>query len=140
MCNGGDFVRWADVCSEDTAVDSHMEQEEGELCTNAIVLADEVAANPLMVIRRGVIAEEKNWLVEEKMLDIAGILGIIVEGRIEEIHACICGMIAEEFGRTKGYENSKIRRKPKGSRELANLASLIIYDRQALGRLLELNC
>lgn len=32
------------------------------------------------------------------MLEIARILGIVVEGRIEELRACILGMINDEFG------------------------------------------
>lgn len=63
------------------------------------------------------------------MLEIVGILGITVEGRIKEIRACIRGMIVKEFRRKKGYENSNIQKKPKGSRKVANLVSSINPDR-----------
>lgn len=68
----------------------------------------------MKVIRRGILAKEKNSLVKEKMLEIAGILGIVVEGRIEEIRTCIRGMTVKEFGHKKGYENLTFKKSQKG--------------------------
>lgn len=70
----------------------------------------------------------KSCLVEEKMIEIAGILAISVEGRIEEIRASIRGLLVKEFGCKKPFENSKRKKRVKGTRELVNLASSINYD------------
>lgn len=50
---------------------------------NALVLVEEAVVNPLSVRGCGASDAEKNRLVEEKMLEIAGILGIAVEDRTE---------------------------------------------------------
>lgn len=97
-------TRWADMCSEEADNGTTVEQEAQKLILNAIVLADEVMKS-LSILGSGIDADEKNCLIEEKIIEIARIIGISVEGRIEEIRACIQGMIAEEFGSKKGYEN-----------------------------------
>lgn len=47
---------------------------------HAIVLVDEAMANPLSVLGSDIDAEEKNCLIEEKIIEIARILGIAVVG------------------------------------------------------------
>lgn len=66
--------------------------------------------------------------IEEKMLDIARILGITMHDNIHELRDCIRSLVEQEK-RTSYNVVSKGRRKTKGSRELVNLASSINYDR-----------
>lgn len=70
-----------------------------------------------------------NYLVEETMIEIARILGIAVDGKIEEVRACIRWMI----GRKTRTVSSKSKKKPKGYRELSSLASSINYNRRGCG-------
>lgn len=59
------------------------------------------------------------------MLEVARILGISMEGIMEDKRVCIRGMLVEEKGRVL---NVRCRKKPKGTRELVNLASSVNYD------------
>lgn len=59
------------------------------------------------------------------MLEVAQILGISMEGIMEDKRVCIRGMLVEEKGRVL---NVRSRKKPKGTRELVNLASSVNYD------------
>lgn len=74
-----------------------------------------------------------NYLVEETMIEIARILGIAVDGKIEEVRACIRWMIGEEFGCKTRTVSSKSKKKPKGYRELSSLASSINYNHRGCG-------
>lgn len=65
------------MCSEDVGKVSTGELQ--DIVSNAIVLAGEVV-NPFSVLDSGVDAKEKNCLVKEKMIEIARILGISMEG------------------------------------------------------------
>lgn len=93
-----DPLRWADLFVEDLDEGSAREQEVQVVVPNALVIAMDVGAKPLSILENGASDDEKSCFVKEKMLEIARILGIVVEGRIEELRACIRGMINEEFG------------------------------------------
>lgn len=62
--------RWADICLEEFGAGSIGELAAEEICPNAIVLVEEVAANSLPIIGRGNDAAEKNCMDKEKMLEI----------------------------------------------------------------------
>lgn len=96
---------------------------------NAFVLVGEALVNPLSVCGYAGSDDERDYLMEEKMFEIAGILKIIVIGRIEEILSYIRAMIDEDFDCKKSFQHSKRKKKSKGTRELANLVSSISYDR-----------
>lgn len=100
------------MCSEEGDDDSLGVQEQQEIDPNAIVLVDEAVANLLLNCGSDIDAERRCH-VEEKMIEIARILGITVEGRIKEISACIRGMIDEEFGRKNGKFFLRARKSPR---------------------------
>lgn len=116
--------RWADICLEEFGAGSIGELAAEEICPNAIVLVEEVAANSLPIIGRGNDAAEKNCMDKEKMLEI------VVQWRAELqrfVHV-FEGWLMGRLGAKNGYDKSKSKKKSKGSRELANLVSSINYD------------
>lgn len=84
--------------------------------------------NDIHPVHKSLLCEDDDarlW-IEEKMLELAHILGILMEGRMDDIRDCIREMISEEKGRDNA---TRSRKKQQGSRELVNLASSINYDR-----------
>lgn len=77
--------KWADLCANEFEAGSIEDKEAQEKILNAIVLAEGAVVNLLSVCICAPSGEKKSCLVEEKMFEIAGILGISVEGRIKEI-------------------------------------------------------
>lgn len=57
--------------------------------------------------------DEVNLVIEEKIIDIANILGITMEGGFEELRACIRGMFEKEIRRKKSQAEAKSRKKKK---------------------------
>lgn len=85
------------------------DQEVEVIIPNAIVLADDAVVNPMPVTSRGIDAEEKNCVVEEKTLDIAGILGISLEGTIRRFVHAFEGCLLRSLA-VKKTVNSKVRK------------------------------
>lgn len=83
-------------------------------------------------IEQGCLREtmDMNHLIEEKMFEIAHILGINVEGRIGELRTLIREMFEQESGCKLQSVARKDIKKPKWSRELLNLVSSTNYESQ----------
>lgn len=145
----GSVRKWADFCSDDEdqgndidhddvqqswidvrpdvdlhSVEENVEDQSTQGNQTAVVLVDEapLAQSGGQVTRA----------IEDKMIEIAHILGVNVEGRIEELKVLIREIVEQEHGRKNQSGVPKARRKPKGSRELLNLASSINYDKQGV--------
>lgn len=73
---------------------------------------------------------DMNHLIEEKMFEIAHILGINVEGRIGKLRTLIRQMLEQESGCNLQSVARKDIKRPKKSRELLNLASSTNYESQ----------
>lgn len=67
-------------------------------------------------------------VIEEKLLDIAKVLGSSMEGCLGDLQNFIKEMLAEEKGKGKQQEVSKSSKKSRTQRELEKLASSINYD------------
>lgn len=113
-CSSRKTPRWADLFEVDCDECSIGAQEVQEMVPNAFMPVEAAMANPLLIHGDGATDETRGCLVEEKMIEIAGILGISMEGRIEEIRACIRGMIDKEFGCNQTFDNPKRKRKRRG--------------------------
>lgn len=106
-------TQWANICSEDKDVGFIRDQEVEVIIPNAIVLADDAVVNPMPVTSRGIDAEEKNCVVEEKTLDIAGILGISLEGTIRRFVHAFEGCLLRSLA-VKKTVNLKVRKNRRG--------------------------
>lgn len=94
----------------------------------ALMLMEDENVNHLSFIGNGSDEEETDYLFENKMLDIGTILGLNIEGQAEEWRNLIRELLVKVNSKNSQGDIPKGQRKPKGKRELANLASSINYD------------
>lgn len=74
--------------------------------------------------------EEVKQAIEAKMIEIAQLLGITLEGCFRKIQALVQKMVEQDRKRNIHSDGRKEGKKPKRSRELSNLIIYINYDRQ----------
>lgn len=110
-----------------------VEENEDELNQNLnqalTVGTDNIAAIAVDDSRLNSGEKAPNELLEEKMFEIAKILGISMEGNLEDLRSFIHEMLRKEQSCMKVGIQSK--KKSRAQRELDKLASSINYDRPA---------
>ena len=128
----GKGERWGDFSSVDDDCSSKDEQEEDldKAEDLALVLTDDNQSMPLIVDRStSKFGEaEDSRIIEEKLVQIASILGISMYDRLGDLRSFIHNMLKKE--RDQHAEINKIKKKTRVQRELDKLAFLVHYKRK----------
>lgn len=106
-------TQWANICSEDKDVGFNKGPRGRGNYSKCYCSCRRCCGDPMPVTGRGIDAEEKNCVVEEKTLDIAGILGISLEGRIRRFVHAFEGCLLRSLA-VKKTVNSKVRKNRRG--------------------------
>ena len=127
--------RWAGCCfDEDDQTTSFDDRENHSVKAHdkALALMDHVESIEDFAVEYIIydhVEKDAKFLIEQKLIGVAGILVISMEGHIGDLRKVINEMVEETEGKCKGGNQSW--KKSKAQRELDKLTCSINYDRPA---------